>query len=261
MIRKEKDGIVYFEFAHFNKTGLVNHCFSTRIGGVSQAPYDRMNLAYHMGDNVATVKENFTKISAVVGFNTEKIIMTDQIHENYHHVVYDDTQPEWVDGLITEVPGYTLASYYADCVPLLFLDPVAKVVANAHAGWRGTSFDMVGKTLRELFYEFGCEYQNILVGIGPAISGAHYEVGADVVDQLLEYLPAAEDHIVPVSDGKWTVDLVAINYARLLEMGIPAANIEVANLCTYSNPELFFSHRRHGSARGNMAAMIMLKGD
>ena len=259
MIRKEKDGIVYFEFEHFNKTGLVAHCFSTRIGGVSQTPYDSMNLAYHMGDNADTVKKNYQLISEAVGFDSEKIIMTDQIHENYHHTVYDGTQPEWVDGLITEVPGYTLSSYYADCVPLLFLDPVEKVIANAHAGWRGTSFDMAGKTLQELYYEFGCEYKNILVGIGPAISGKHYEVGVDVVDQLLEYLPMAADHMTQVSDEKWTVDLVAINYHSMLAMGIPAENIEVADLCTYEHPELFFSHRRQGRERGNMAAMIMLK--
>lgn len=259
MVKREKNGIIYFEFAHFNKTGLVEHCFSTRIGGVSQAPYDSMNLAFHMGDDCETVKENFKKISAAVGFDAEKIIMTDQIHENYHHVAYDNTQPEWVDGLITEVPGLTLTSYYADCVPLLFLDPKAKVIANAHAGWRGTSFDMAGKTVQELYYEFGCEYQDILVGIGPAISEACYEVGADVVEQLLEYLPISQQYITPTAEGKWNVDLVGINYERLLDIGIPAANIEVANLCTYSNPDLFFSHRRHGAARGNMAAMIMLK--
>ena len=261
MIKKEKDGIVYFEFEHFNKTGLVNHCFSTRIGGRSVAPYDSMNLAYHMGDAPDVVDQNFALMSAAVGFDADKIVMTDQIHENYHHVVYDDTKPEWVDGLITEVPGYTLASYYADCVPLLFLDPKAKVIANAHAGWRGTSFDMAGKTIQELYYEFGCEYKDILVGIGPAISGEHYEVGTDVVEQLLEYLPSADAHITAVSEGKWHVDLVAINYHSMLSMGIPAENIEVANLCTYSNPELFFSHRRDGRERGNMAAMIMLRSE
>jgi len=259
MVKKEKNGIIYFEFEHFAATGLVDHCFSTRIGGVSKSPYDRMNLAYHMGDCKGDVDENFRLICEAVGFNHEKVIMTDQIHENYHLVVDEMTKPEWVDGLMTEFPGFVLTSYYADCVPLLFLDPVAKVIANAHAGWHGTAMDMAGKTLRELNFEFGCRVEDILVGIGPAIGMDHFEVGQEVVEMFEYYLPLSTDYIVPKAEEKWLVDLVGINHARLLELGVQVGNIEISDLCTFENPELFFSHRRDGDARGNMAAMIALK--
>ena len=259
MIRKEKNGSVYFEFEHFTKTGLINHCFSSRIGGVSKSPYDSMNLAYHMGDNKADVDENFRLICEAVGFDHQKIIMTDQIHENYHLIVDDMTQPVWVDGLITEFPDFVLTSYYADCVPLLFLDPVQKVIANAHAGWRGTASDMAGKTLREMNYEFGCRMEDVLVGIGPSIGKDHFEVGKEVIDLFNDYMPLAKDYMVQKSKDKWLVDLIGINHARLLELGIKVQHIEVSDLCTFENPELFFSHRRDGSARGNMAAMIALK--
>ena len=259
MVRKEKNGIIYFEFEHFARTGLVTHCFSTRIGGISKLPYDSMNLAYHMGDNKADVDENFRLICQAVGFNHKKVIMTDQIHENYHLIVDDLTKPEWIDGLITEFPDFVLTSYYADCVPLLFLDPVQKVIANAHAGWRGTAMDMAGKTLREMNYEFGCRMEDILVGIGPSISKNNFEVGGEVVEMLEYYMPLSPDYIVQKSEEKWLVDLIGINHARLLELGILDKNIEGSDLCTFENPELFFSHRRDGKARGNMAAMIALK--
>jgi len=259
MVKKEKNGIVYFEFEHFAETGLVNHCFSTRIGGVSKAPYDSMNLAYHMGDERADVDENFKLISEAIGFDHQKIVMTDQIHENYHLIVDDLTKPVWVDGLMTEFPNFVLTSYYADCVPLLFLDPVEKIIANAHAGWRGTTMDMAGKTLREMNFEFGCQMEDILVGIGPSIGKNYFEVGREVIDLFEEYMPLSTDYMVQKSEDKWLVDLVGINEARLLEMGIKTCNIEVSHVCTFENPDLFFSHRRDGSARGNMAAMIALK--
>ena len=259
MIKREKNGIVYYEFEHFAKTGLVKHCFSTRIGGVSKSPYDAMNLAYHMGDTKVDVDENFKLMCEAVGFDHQKVVMTDQIHENYHLVVEDMTQPEWVDGLITEFPDFVLTSYHADCVPLLFLDPVQKVIANAHAGWRGTASDMAGKTLREMNYEFGCRMEDILVGIGPAIGVKHFEVGKEVVDAFSYYMPLSQDYMVQKSKDKWLVDLVGINRARLLELGVKKQHIEISDLCTFENPELFFSHRRDGVARGNMAAMIALK--
>lgn len=259
MIKKEKNGITYFEFEHFAKTGLVNHCISTRLGGISKPPYHSMNLAYHMKDDAHDVNENFRLISEAVGFDHEKIVMTDQIHENYHQIVDDLTKPVWVDGLITEFPDFVLTSYYADCVPLLFLDPVEKIIANAHAGWRGTAMDMAGKTLREMNYEFGSKMKNILVGIGPAIKKHNFEVSRDVASFILEYMPLSTDYITKKSDRKWLVDLTGINQARLLEMGVLSANIEISDLCTYDNPEWFFSHRRDGINRGNMAAMIALK--
>ena len=259
MIKKEKNGVVWYEFEHMAKTGLVNHCFSTRIGGISKAPYDTMNLAYHMGDEKEAVNENFKRISAAVGFDSEKMAMTKQIHKaEVQTLSIDDQVDSGMDGLITTAAGLTLVSYYADCVPLLFLDPTKGVVANTHAGWRGTSLNIAQSTVDKMVSEFGSQREDILVGIGPCISMDCFEVGAEVVDIFKRNLPQLGSHIKKKNSEKWHFDLTAMNRQLLMEAGILPKNIEVANLCTFSDPEHFFSHRRDNTARGNMVAMIAL---
>lgn len=254
MIKKEKNGVVYYEFENIAATGIVKHCFSTRIGGLSSFPYDEMNLAYHMGDDIETVAKNFQIISDTVGFVAEDIILTNQIHEANYHVVTDKTKPHEVDSLITNQAGYTLTSYYADCVPLLFVDPVKRVIANAHAGWKGTVAQIGKKTVAAMQKEFGCAPLDIVVGVGPAICQECFEVGDDVARQFSDY----PQHCKKKENEKWHIDLIGVNVDDLVEIGIRTSNIEVSQLCTFEE-ELFFSHRRLGSARGNMAAMIMLK--
>jgi len=260
MIKKEKNGVIYFEFKHIAKTGLVNHCFSSRIGGVSNSPYTSMNLAYHMGDSISDVDENFKLISEAVGFGHKKIMMTDQIHHaNIQVLGIDKPNFKEVDSLVTALPDYVLTSYYADCVPLLFLDPTKKVIANSHAGWRGTVEHLAKKTLIKMAQIFACRPQDVLVGIGPSISMTHFEVGQEVVEKLGRISLDYEPYIKQKSDQKWHIDLKAINREQLLMAGALAENIEVSDLCTFKNPDLFYSHRRDGKKRGNMAAMIALK--
>jgi len=260
MIRKEKNGVVWYEFEHMAKTGLVNHCFSTRIGGVSTAPQDTMNLAYHMNDKKEAVEENFRRMGTIACFDPEKVLRTRQIHENHLQVVRMGSKVvDGIDGLITNDSGLPLASYYADCVPLLFLDPKKSVIANSHAGWRGTSMNMAQATVDKMESEFSCRREGILVGIGPCISQEHFEVGNEVIESFEQNLPQLSSHMKRKNSEKWHLDLTAMNRQLLIEAGILAENIEVANLCTYSDREHFFSHRRDGSARGNMAAIITLK--
>lgn len=260
MLRKEKNGIVWYEFEHLSATGMVNHCFSSRIGGVSKAPYASMNLAYHMGDNQADVDENFRLINGVVGFDDQQVVMAKQVHQADIQIVgKGDHAREGVDGLITAVVGPVLTTYYADCVPLLFLDPVQKVIANAHAGWRGTFLNIAGKTVQRLVDTFDCHARDILVGIGPCISMARFEVGPEVVDPFDQLLFQFRSHLERKNDQKWHIDLAGMNHQLLLEAGVCDAHLEVANLCTFENAKPFFSHRRDGTARGNMAAMIGLR--
>jgi len=260
MIRKEKNGIVYYEFENIASTELVNHCFSTRVGGVSKIPYHSMNLAYHMGDDKTNVNENFRLISHAVGFDYNQIMMTKQIHQKDVQILRkNDDVKEGVDGLITASIGPVLTTYYADCVPLLFVDPVKRVIANSHAGWRGTSLNIAGITMQKMVDVFGCNPKDILCGIGPCISMANFEVKNEVVDVFEQNLPQVMSHVKRKNGEKWNIDLVAINYQLLIESGLLDKNIEVANLCTYENSQHFFSHRRDKTARGNMVAMISLK--
>jgi len=260
MIRKEVKGVTYYEFEHLARTGLVHHCFSSRLGGVSKPPFTSLNLAYHMGDDPANVDENFSLISKAMGANSSKIVMTHQIHQAEIHVVaHESPVPEGTDGLITTLPDYILTTYYADCVPLLFLDPTKKVIANSHAGWRGTMAGIAAKTIEKMVNQFGCRPQDILVGIGPAISVRHFEVGSEVVEAFKFHLPWTTPHLYPKPKQKWHIDLPKINHQLLIRSGVKAEHIEISDLCTVEHPEIFYSHRRDGTARGNMAAMIALK--
>jgi len=261
MIKSEKNGIIYYEFEHMAATELVNHCFSTRIGGVSKTPYNSMNLAYHLDDCQQAVDENFRLICAAVGFDHEKIAMTQQIHQDTIQILTTTTKvvQNGVDGLITAATGPVLTTYYADCTPLLFFDPEKKVIANSHAGWRGTALNIAKKTVKQMIDNFACQPKNILAGIGPCISLAHFEVGGEVVQAFKKQLPEVAPHLKRKNAQKWHLDLTAINYQLLIEAGLLEKNIETANLCTYENANLFFSHRRDGLARGNMVAMISLK--
>lgn len=260
MLKKEKNGVIYYEFEHLAETGLVNHCFSTRIGGVSKAPYHSMNLAYHMGDDKADVDENFRLISRAVGFDSKQVVMTKQIHQDVIQTLGEgDDVREDVDGLITVTTGPVLTTYYADCVPLLFVDPVKRIVANAHAGWRGTSLNIAGKTVQKMIDTFDCCAGDILVGIGPSISVRNFEVGKEVIEEFEQNIPQVSKHLYQKSEQKWHIDLVQINRQLLIESSILDKNIETSDLCTFENPTIFYSHRRDGSMRGNMAAMISLK--
>ena len=261
MLKKEKNGIIYYEFEHLAKTGLVNHCFSSRVGGVSKPPYTSMNLAYHMGDTRLDVDKNFQLISEAIGFDHEKIKMTRQIHQTGIQTINNETGQitEDIDGLVTTISGPVLTTYYADCVPLLFLDPVKRVIANSHAGWRGTVHNMAGKTIHEMVNQFSCQPQDILVGVAPSISVRHFEVEKEVVRAFEEKLPLAMPHIHQKSEHKWHIDLPQINNELLIQAGILEKHIERSNLCTFEDEVHFYSHRREGRARGNMAAMIALK--
>ena len=257
MQKCEKNDIIWYEFAHFSQTGLINHCYTTRIGGVSEYPYKSMNLAYHMGDDPKKVDENFNRISATLGFDTKNLKMTTQIHGNTLFLcsTSQDQVADGVDGLITNIPNMTLTTYHADCVGILFFDPVKKVIANAHAGWQGTAQQIGVEIIKKMTVHYGCRVENILVGIAPAICGNCFEIEKDVTEKLGIHSP----YVQQKSDHKWTADLQAINRGALIDIGVLEKNIEVAQLCTVEHPELFFSHRRDGIARGNMAAMIALK--
>ena len=153
---KQKGEVPYFVFPNLEKTYLVRHGFSTRFGGVSKGHLSEMNLSYTRGDNPEYVTENFCRMADAIGFLPESLVLSQQTHTtNIRLVTKEDkgkgfTKPldyENIDGLITNVPGLTLATFYADCVPLFFVDPVSRSIGLSHAGWRGTLKRMGAKTV------------------------------------------------------------------------------------------------------------------
>jgi len=270
MTKIERNGVEFLVFKNLSSTGMVKHCFSTRKGGVSSGSFASMNLGYNRGDEVANVDENFRRICEAAGLSNEKIVMTKQKHETNIFKIDGICEvpgsftrsgslgvPDNTDGLITNQTNIVLATFYADCVPLLLCDPVKRVIANSHAGWRGCVQNMAALTVKEMTELYGCNPKDILAGIGPCICASCFEVDEDVAVQFNKSFSECvfADKTKP---GKFYIDLRETCRLSLLGENIPPENIEVAPQCTYENKDLFFSHRRDGAQRGSLAALIEL---
>jgi len=260
MKRIEKNGVVYFEFGNIAATGIVRHGFSSRIGGVSDGHFASMNLGHSRGDDAANVKENYRLFCDALGVNAKNIANGNQRHTTNIQKV--DCAGNWdnIDGFVTDRTGIVLTTFYADCVPLLLCDPLKRVIANCHAGWRGTAHNMAGRAVQKMMLEYGCNPRDIVVGIGPSISLENFEVGAEVVQEFKDLLPFCSE-LVYNSDrkpNKFHIDLWGINSASLAVAGVPKENIEMAGMCTFDDEKHFYSHRRDGAARGSLAAFIAL---
>ena len=174
-----------------------------------------------------------------------------------------------VDGMITDEPGIVLSTFYADCVPLLFVDPMKRAVGLSHSGWKGTAGGMGRKTVEAMEKAFGSRPEDILVGIGPSICQDCYEVSEDVAEAFRNLLSGEEMKKVKTiteeqilkdkRNGKYQLDLWKANEIIFREAGIRRENIHITNICTMCNSDYLFSHRKVGEERGNLAAFLCLK--
>lgn len=267
---REKNGVTYLSFPMLEETGLVKHAFSTRLGGVSKGDFATMNFSFTRGDEREDVLENYQRMADVLGVERESCVLTFQTHTtNVRRVTEADAgkgvvrERDYrdVDGLITDIPGITLVTFFADCVPLYFLDPVHKAIGLSHSGWRGTVKGMGRVTLEAMAREFGSEPEQMIACIGPSICRDCYEVGAEVAEEFQNaYDKKYWDFILTdKGNGKYLLDLWAANSILLQESGIPRKRISVTNICTCCNPELLYSHRRSAKRRGNLCAFMSLK--
>ena len=269
--RQEK-GVPFFYFPMLEQTGLVTHAFSTRLGGVSEGCYATMNFSRTRGDEETCVTENYRRMADALGVKMESMVLSYQTHTtNIRKVTAKDAGKGVVrardytdiDGLITNEPGITLVTFYADCVPLYFLDTVNQAVGLAHSGWRGTVNRMGKHTLKAMQREYGTKPENVLACIGPSICKDCFEVGEEVAEAFLQEFGQERNGVrlvVPKEvPGKYLVDLWEANRRVLLDAGILPKHLAVTNVCTQCNPNLLFSHRVMGNARGNLCAFLGLK--
>ena len=267
IIRQERHGVSFYACTHPAWTGAA-HGFSTRLGGVSPAPWDSLNLGANRGDEPANVAENFRRFCAAVGADPDALVKNHQVHSDRVRPVtradvMDGPAAPGVfdaDGLITNEPGVCLTVFSGDCIPILLYDPEARVIAAAHAGWRGTAAGIAARAAEAMVRDYGCDPVHILAAIGPGIGPCCFEIHADVPDGLRGGLgPEAEPFIHPLPGGeKFTVDLKGAN-ARWLECsGLAPEHIAVCPACTACLLDTFWSHRVQGNVRGSMAAAIQL---
>ena len=166
-----------------------------------------------------------------------------------------------VDGMITNVPGLVLATFYADCVPLYFIDPVHRAIGLSHSGWRGTVAKIGEVTVRRMQEEFGSDPSEIYGAVGPSICQDCYEVSEDVIEQFRAAFPQDKWDALFYGkpDGKYQLDLWEANHQIMLGAGLKEEHISMPNLCTCCNPEFLFSHRASHGRRGNLGAFLGIR--
>lgn len=266
----EKDGVVWLTYPALEKLQGVVHGFSTRFGGVSEAHLSSMNLSFSRGDDEANVRENYRRIAAAIGFAAEDLVFSDQTHTTNVRAVTEADRGKGicmprdytdVDGLITDVPGIVLATFYADCVPLYFVDPVRRAVGLSHSGWRGTVGKIGKVTVQAMQEAYGCRPENIFAAVGPSICQDCYEVSEDVIEMFQENFDERfrKELYYQKENGKYQLDLWRANEIILKEAGILPEHLSVTDICTCCNFDLLFSHRASHGMRGNLAAFLGLQ--
>lgn len=262
-------GVTYLAFPALLKSGMVRHGFSTRMGGVSEGPYATMNFSFTRGDDPEAVRENYRRMAEALRVDMEKMVLTWQTHTTNVRVVSEEDLGKGiikerdyrdVDGLVTDMPDVTLVTFFADCVPLYFLDKKNRAIGLSHSGWRGTVKRMGQKTLETMAEAFGTRPEDVTACIGPSICMDCYEVGGEVIEEFAAEFPeTVHDRLFyKKENGKYMLNLWEANRIVLMDAGIREENLSVTDICTHCNPELLFSHRRSPEKRGNLCAFLCL---
>jgi polyphenol oxidase len=255
MHRNVNDRLVYYTYKGLEP---LAHGVFTRYGGVSPAPWDSLNTGGSVGDAPEHVRENHHRMLDALGIPHDQVVTTWQVHSDAVLLVEGPMDPAadlvQADAMITAQPGIALSMRFADCIPLLYYDPVRKAIGLAHAGWRGAVRGIAGKTVQAMERAFGTNPADLRVVIGPGICGACYAVGEEVVSAVrLRY--GAQAPVFTVADGATHLDLWQTNALDLEQHGV--AQIEVASQCTFED-DAFFSHRRDAGATGRFGVVIRL---
>ncbi|MDO4328266.1 MAG: peptidoglycan editing factor PgeF [Lachnospiraceae bacterium] len=262
----------YLSFRALEDTKMVANGFSTRMGGASTGKFATMNFSYSRKDDPEHVLENYTRIATALGVERDRMVVSWQTHTTNVRLVTREDEGKGVirerdyrdvDGLICDIPGITLVTFYADCVPLYFVDPKHRAVGLSHSGWRGTVNRMGQVTIDAMKEAFGTCPEDVIACIGPSICRDCFEVGEEVVEEFQKtFRPHQWDQLWAKNGkpGKYQLDLWKANELILKEAGIPGEQITVTNICTLCNHEYLFSHRKCGENRGNLAAFLGIRG-
>ena len=257
----EKNGVTWFTAPNLSGTA---HGFSTRLGGVSPAPWDSLNLRPGMGDGRDAMLENYRRFCAAIGAAGKRAVLSRQVHETTVRPCTEADAGKGLfqerdysaDALVTDVPGLTLIVFSADCGTVLLRDPDSGAVGAVHAGWRGCAGGIVEKTVREMARLYGARPDRLQAALGPCIGQSCFETDGDVPAAMREALGKEAEPYLEQRGPKWHVDLEGLNRQWLLRAGLLRPHIEASGLCTACRPDLFWSHRKMGEARGVQCGAI-----
>lgn len=263
---QHKNGAEYLTSPLFDSYGIP-HMFSTKNGGVSEGVFSSLNMSFgngEMRDSRENVEENHRIAAEALGSLYEDLARTKQTHSNTvkiveskdkGRVITKDKDGTGVDGLVTEESDILLCVRMADCVPVLLYDTKHEVCAAVHSGWRGTLGEITSKAVDLMKESFGTEPSSLIAAIGPSAKSCCYEVGEEIYSAFVAQ-NCVYEKAFDWRDGKLFLSVGELVKLQLLFLGVTDDKISISPLCTICNPELFFSHRRQGTARGTMAAFI-----
>lgn len=265
--------VPYLSFPAISNIPFIKHGFSTRIGGVSEGMFSSMNLGRGNGpvkDEKEKVIENYRRIARSIGIDVSSIVVSQQVHKTNIRVVTEEDRGkglflprdyDQIDGLITNEPGITLVTKYADCVPLYFVDIKKKAIGLSHSGWRGTVAEIGRCTVEELHRQYGSDPEDIVAVIGPSICKECFEIGEEVAVEFEKAFPGAYELKILERIGnssKYLCDLWAANRQVLIKAGLYEENIHISGVCTCCNDDILFSHRKTAGKRGSLAAFLAI---
>lgn len=251
MIETCENGLVYYQYPHLIDQSGLFHGHFTRMGGVSQGPFTGLNVSVDIGDTEAHVMENRRRLGDL--FKGSVLVGVKQVHGT-DVLVWDKPggavgTPVAADAVVTREKGVLLLIQTADCQAVMLHDPVCGVIANIHAGWRGSVGNIIGKTIRTMISRFGCLPEDIRAGVGPSL-GPYCAEFINYRNELPEQFWTYKDH-------RDHIDFWKISQDQLLAEGVIDENIVVSRLCTKCNKDLFFSYRRD-KLTGRLANVIGL---
>lgn len=264
--------IPHISFPVLSQIPYIRHGFSTRLGGVSEGIFSSMNFGVDTSpyqDDKANIVENYNRIARSIGVDPKSFVISKQVHKTNIRVVEEQDLGKGllipadyseIDGLITNKPGITLVTKYADCVPLYFVDTKNKAIGLTHSGWRGTVMKIGKITVEEMKKQYGSDPKDIISVVGPSICKDCYEIGEEVAKEFEKAFPSSYEKGILTEKGseKYLCDLWAANREVFLEAGIKPENIHISGVCTCCNSEWMFSHRKTGTKRGSLAAFLAL---
>ncbi|NDW19275.1 peptidoglycan editing factor PgeF [Dysgonomonas sp. 216] len=263
-------GIIHFE--NLQTYSSLIHLSTTIKGGVSSGNYSSFNLGEYSGDSLSNVVRNRKHLASMLNIEADNLILPYQTHEDtvlviddvflQHRVEQQKHILHGVDALITNNKGVFIGVTTADCVPLIIYDPKQDVLGVAHAGWRGTVARIASKTVRVMIDRYSSNPSDLIVGIAPSISQEFFEVGEEVAIKFEESgFDMVEISRLNKATAKMHINLQQANASDLIRVGVLPDNIEISGLCTYSNPDMFFSARRQTIKSGRMVTGGLLKNE
>ena len=260
-IEENENGLVYMRSDRIG----ARHAFTTRFGGVSGGIFSTLNLGSNRGDDPEAVRENYRRVCALFGVDENSACVTNQVHKADVRIVTAADRhealsktPYEADGLVTAEKGLPIFCFTADCVPVLLWDREGRAIGAVHCGWRSSVGDILNSAL-EAMGSLGAEPSAITAAIGPAIGSCCFETDNDVPEAITAWLRGdTEGLFTKRADGKTLVDLRGANARRLMQLGVPAENIDVSDECTFCSHDKYWSHRYTRGRRGSQASVITL---